>query len=573
VVDRFTGNWNLNINFTEWLNLSYRAGTDFYTRQYQSVNSDLLLNMRKDFGEAIKTSLTLGQNMYQYTSRGTTGWANGLEIPYFYQLSNTSSQGTRNWTTEYRTAAVFADFGLQVKNMLFINITGRNDWSTTMPADNTSDFYPSFSGGFVFTELPMLQNNSILPFGKIRASYAVTANIAGAYNTLTYYGTAGPGDGWTDGLNFPLMGYSGFTLSGGLGNSSLVHEHMSTFEAGFDLRFYNNRFGIDFGYFNNENSDLLLSVPIASSTGYSSLYQNAATMTSKGIEIMANVVPVQTSAFTWDITGNFTKYTNVVDELAPGVDNVFLGGFTDPQIRAVAGEEYPTIYGYDYWRDDAGNMVINDDPADAYPDGFPMGNYILVPIGPVNPEWVAAFTNTFSFKGLTVSGLLEIRNGGMMWNGTRGATRYFGAHADTETRDETDFVFEGVNGHLITDADGMEIVESDGSTNTQEVQKDVYWYALGEGSGFTGPTMTIEDTDWVRLREMMISYKLPQSMLNNIFISNVEVYFMGRNLFLSTAYEGIDPETNMQGSSNSQGMDYFNMPGTKSYSFGLRLGF
>jgi hypothetical protein len=214
--------------------------------------------------------------------------------------------------------------------------------------------------------------------------------------------------------------------------------------------------------------------------------------------------------------------------------------------------------------------VINNDPADSYPDGFPMGNYVLIPLGKVNPDWTAGITNTFSYKGVNLSALIDIKQGGLMWNGTRGALRYFGAHADTETRDDATFVFEGVNGSLNAAGDG---VVTDGTTNTTQVQKDINWYALGEGSGFTGPTMEIEESSWVRLREVSLSYDLPQTLIGGTFIRSVQVYFTGRNLWLNTPYEGIDPETNLNGSSNAQGMDYFNMPGTKGYTFGLRLGF
>jgi hypothetical protein len=581
------------------MTLTWRVGTDFYTDEFkdyfaigsrnqptgsnqdymsyvQNTNSDLLLNFRKDFGSMIKTSLTLGQNMYNYSFKSVSGTANGLEIPNFYEVNNTANQTTFSTVTKYRTAALFGELALQYGDMLFVTGTLRNDWSTTMPEDNLSDLYPSGSVGFVFTEIPGLKGNTVLPFGKLRVSYASIANIAGPENTLTYFVAGGASDGWVspNGLNFPLLGFSGFTLSNGLGNSDLRHEAQNSFEVGVDLRFFNNRFSVDFAYFNNQNEDLLLSVPIAASTGYTSLFQNAGSMESVGFEILSNIVPVQTPNFQWDLTVNFNKYTNTVLELAPGVDNLFLGGFVDPQIRAVADQEYPTIYGYDYWRDDNGNLVINDDPDDAYPDGFPMGNYVLVPIGQVNPDWVMGITNSFTlFKSLSISGLLEIKEGGLMWNGTRGALRYFGAHADTETRDDPTFVFDGVKGSLGINEDGEEVVITNGEPNDQEVTKDVSWYALGEGSGFTGPTMTIEESSWVRLRELTVSYNLPPSILNNTFLDKVEIYFTGRNLFLSTPYEGIDPETNLLGSSNAQGMDYFNMPGTKSYSFGLRLGF
>ncbi len=592
-VDRFIGHAALNYTPTEWLNISYRVGTDFYTTQVkdyfaigsrtqpsgsnwetnnynQIFNSDLLITATKQMGD-FRLEGTLGHNLFQTYGHGVNGYANGLEIPEFYQLSNTAVQTTGSWTSKWRTAAIFGDIKVDYKDMLFLNVTGRNDWSTTMPEENLSSFYPSASLGFVFTELGIFEDQSVLSFGKLRGSYAITANIAGAYNTLTYYTQAGTGDGWTSGNDFPFLGYSGFTLSNGMGNNNLKHENMASFEIGADLRFFENRLGLDVAYFNNQNTDLLLSVPIASETGFTSSYQNAASMESVGWEIMLSATPVRTGDFEWNILANWTKMENNVLELAPGVENIFLGGFTDPQIRAVAGQPYRSVYGFDWYRDDAGNTVINDDPDDSYPDGFPMGNYVMQPLGQVNPDWTAAITNTFTYKGLSLTALIDIREGGLMWNGTKGALYYFGAHADTETREATDlFVWDGVKGHL--DADGN--VVSSGQANDQEVVKDVSWYLLGEGSGFTGPAIDfIESTSWVRLREVSLAYSLPKKLLANTFLDNVDVYFTGVNLWLKTDYTGIDPETNLQGSSNAQGMDYFNMPGTKSYTFGLRLNF
>jgi TonB-linked SusC/RagA family outer membrane protein len=595
-VDRIIGQWNLNYNITDWMNLSYRIGSDFYTTRIvdyfangsnsyiegrneetsqfrQSINSDLLLNFRKDFGDKIKTSLTLGQNMYQYKYKGLTGTANNLVIPDFRQLSNTSVQTTSSGSNLYRTAAVFGDLQIQFLNMLFLDVTGRNDWSTTMPEDNLSDFYPSVSAGFVFTELPFLKNNNILPFGKLRASYAVTANFAGAYQTQSYYAQAGAADGWTTGLTFPFLGSAGYTVGDGLGNSKLKHERQNTIEVGADLRFIQNRFAIDVAYFINQNSDLLLDVPIANSTGFSSLYQNAASMESKGIEILVNVVPVKISGFQWDITANFSKFKNTVKELAPNVENVFLGGFTNPQVRAVADMEYPTLFGYDWWRDDQGRLLLNDDQTSSY-YGYPMGNYVMVPLGKVNPDWVLGITNTLSYKGISVMALLEIREGGKMWNGTLGGMRFHGTSGDTESRNE-DYVWDGVLGHLGVDGDGNEIaVVSNENPPDIPVKLDEHWYRLGEGSSFTGPTISsIEESSWVRLREITASYSFPEKLFANNFIGSLELYFTGRNLFLSTPFTGIDPETSLLGSSNAQGFDYFNMPGTKSYSFGLRVTF
>lgn len=606
-INRFTGSGNLNVRFNDMLSLSYTAGVDWYTRRYVNkfqinsranpsgymdeymnyagiFNSDLLLNFQKDLGEDFNLKVSVGNNLYSTFSKFLYGDATGLEIDDFFQLSNSATNTVSTGISNYRTMAVFGDLNLAYKDFLYLGVTGRNDWSTTMPEANLSAFYPSVSLGFVFTEVPAFAENSTLSYGKLRASAARTANIAGAYNTSNYYYAATTGDGWTNGVNFPYLGQTGFALGSGLGNPDLKHETMDSWEVGTELRFVNNRFGLDVAYFYNKNTDLLMSVPIAPSTGFTSVFLNAATMESKGIEISADATIVKTSNFKWDIFANFTKMKNTVVELAEGVDNLFLGGFTVPQVRAVAGQEYGSIFGEDWYRDENGNVIINDDPTDNFRDGYPFTDTrSMVPIGNVNPDWTANITNTFSYKDITLSFLWDIKKGGMMYNGTAFAMNYFGTTKRTENREvyytpegtidfdrtpaENIVVFDGVYGHL--DADGNPV--GTGVQNATPVVLDQRWFQ-GHGSNFGGgPTAAaMEHADWIRLRDVTLSYNLP---VKKTFLSDAQIYFTGKNLLLYTPYTGIDPETNLEGAQNGQGMDYFNNPGTKTYTFGLKVTF
>ncbi len=606
-INRFTGNGNLKIDFTEYLNLVYNAGIDWFTRRYKDsfainsrnfpagyvdeymnyagiFNSDLLLNFDMDIMENLNLKVTLGNNFYSTYSKNLYGDADGLEIPEFYQLSNSANNTVSSGITNYRTMAVFGDIRLALSNTLYLGITGRNDWSTTMPEANLSAFYPSVSLGFIFTELGGLKDNNILSYGKLRGSAAKTANIAGAYNTSNYFYGATAGDGWTNGVNFPYQGYTGFSVGSGLGNPDLKHETMTSWEVGTELKFFKNRFGVDFTYFYNKNTDLLMSVPIAASSGFTSVYKNAASMESKGFELTVDATVVNAKDFHWDFLANFTKFKNTILELAEGVDNLFLGGFTTPQIRAVAGAEYGSIFGEDWYRDANGNVLINDDPTDNYRDGYPWTNSgVMVPIGKVNPDWTANLTNNFTFKNISLSFLWEFKKGGSMYNGTHFAMNYFGTSATTAKREvyytpegTVDFdktpgdnvlVFDGVYGHL--DADGNPV--SDGKDNVTPVVLDQDWFQ-GMGSNFGGgpSSAAIEPTDWIRLRDVTLSYTIP---FNNKVIKEAQIYGTGKNLLLFTPYSGIDPETNLQGAVNGQGMDYFNNPGTRTYMLGLKVTF
>jgi len=327
-----------------------------------------------------------------------------------------------------------------------------------------------------------------------------------------------------------------------------------------------------------------MSVPIASSTGFGSIYLNAAKMESKGIELSLDATPVVSKNFNWNIVINFTKINNKVLQLAPGVDNLFLGGFVEPQVRAVAGQSYGSVFGMDWMRDENGNILINDDPTDSYRDGYPWSDAREYRnIGNTSPDWLANITNTVSFKGISLSFLVDIKKGGVMYNGTGFAMNYFGTSLATAKREvyytpegtidftltpaENITVFDGVYGHV--DADGNPV--SSGVKNVTPVVLDQAWFR-GHGSNFGGgPTVAaMIPAGWVRLRDISLSYDIP---VKNTFMKYLQIYVTGKNLLLFTPYDGIDPETNLQGAVNGQGMDYFNNPGTKTYMAGLRVNF
>jgi len=611
-VNRMIGNLAFIYEANSWLSFSYRVGIDWYTRgskNYfaknsnaypagyvsvyrdlnQDINSDLIMSIKKSLGQSFFLTGTLGNNVFRSYSNSASGTANGIDIPDFYNLRNSSSVTPSETTYEKRTAAFFGDLGISYKDMLFLNGTGREEWSTTMPANANKFFYPSVSTGFIFTELPFLKGNNILSFGKLRASYAIVANDAGAYNTTTYYSKASAGDGWTNGITFPFLGKTGFALNTGMGNNMLKPEQMKSFEVGGEFRFLMNRLSVDIAYFNNQNSDLLLSVPIAPSTGFSSKYTNAGTMKTTGMDLLVNATLVKSSSFKWDLTVNFSNPKSIVKSLAPGVSSIFLGGFTDPQVRAVAGQPYRSIYGVMKLRDAAtGQLIINDqaeldDPNVFGPGvyGYPQDSKNVGNMGSVQPDWRMGITNTFTYKGFSLTALFDIKHGGKMWNGTNGAMVYFGTSATTNNR-EVSYVHKGLLGHLNSAgdivhyaADGVTELPGPGAANTISRPDDEnYCYWNGQGSGFTGASEPyIESSSFTRLREITLSYTINPQWLKGTSIKNLDVYFTGRNLWLKTPYSGIDPETSLLGASNGQGIDYFNMPGTKAYTFGLRVGF
>jgi TonB-linked SusC/RagA family outer membrane protein len=587
----------------DWLTFTYKAGMDWYVSGYKNYfaiysntvpggrngvghsltknfNSDFLITISRNITDDISANLILGQNMFESKYITTYAQANGLLVPEWAHMSNSSDARGYEASSHKRTAAVFANLDLSYKNMIYFSGTVRNEWSTTLPVETNSFLYPSVSLGFIFTEIEALKGNSILSFGKLRTSWAKVANDAGLYSTTTNWVRGGWGDGWTTGISFPFAGVNGFTYSNAQGNPAIKPESTQTLEFGTELRFFNNRVSADIGYFIKTNEDLLLSVPVAGSTGSTSIYLNAASMETKGIELAINADIVKTNDLTWNLGVNFSNPETTVLELAPGVSNIFLGGFVGSQIRAVADQPYRTVFANGWVKDANGNLILNDNPTAAN-YGFPIMSSAMLPLGKVAPKWILGIMNSVQWKGFQLSALLEIKKGGLMWNGTKGALMSYGTLKELENRNDYTTVLDGLYGHLNSagqivhyDTDGVTELPGPGGVNTTEVlYNGEYWRRISLGNGFNGPAEDfVEKTDWVRLREISLSYTY-MNKIQKIPFKSIEVYFTGRNLFLSTPFTGIDPETSLLGASNAQGLEYFNMPGTKAYTFGLKLNF
>ncbi len=595
-VDRMFGVTQADYKALPWLNFTYRVGTDFYSDKrkqllainsrafpggkifkndyfYRHVNSDLLATISGNLMKDLKGSLILGNNFYSRFRSNSYTEGQNLNFANFSNLSVASNIITRESDLKYRTRAFYASAQLDYRGFLYLNLTGRNEESSTLPSDKKSFFYPSASLGWIFTE-NVLKSNKILPYGKIRVSYSKVGKDATEYSIKNYFSQTTASDGWTSGVALPInavldtitsTNVVGFTASDYLGNPKLKPESTSSFEIGGDLKFFQNRAGIDVTYYSSTSKEVILPVPLAGSTGYKYQYKNAAQITNHGIEIIAYVRPVEMKNFQWDITFNWSQNKGKIDKLADGVNEVFLGGFEGSAIYAVKGQPYGTIYGSRWLRDGNGNVVINDD-ASSSDYGYPIQDAQVGVIGNVTPKWIGGITNTLTYKGLSLSALIDIKKGGDIWNGTKGALTFFGTTKDTETRGDN-FTFDGVKGHQ--DPDGNLI--SSGVKNDVSVVRDQNYYQ-GVGGGFGGPTeQFVEDGTYIKLREVALSYQLKKEWIKKTPFKNASLGFIARNLWLKTKYSGVDPETSLSGSNNSQGMDYFNMPNTRSIGFNLRV--
>lgn len=581
-VNRVIGNVNASYQLLPWLKASYKLGIDFYndrrnsafdinsaaqptgqvnqfSRSASNLNSDFLLQVNRDLSESFSLNASIGHNYFStnVVTQETDGFT--LGAPGFYHISNATDLQASETISRRKLHGVFGNVNIGFRNLLFLELSGRNDWSSTLPENNNSFFYPAASVGFVFTEAFGMNESNILPYGKLRFSAGQVGNDALLYATANYFNKAvSGGDGFTDGITFPAFGVNAFERDAVAGNPNIKAELTTTYEVGGEFKFLKNRLGLDVTYYDKTTTDQIIEADISPATGFNGRIINAGTIKNTGIELVFNATPVQTPSFNWNIDVNFTRYRTEVEELAPGVETITLAGFTSTSSRVVAGQPYGAIYGSRFQRNDGGQLIIGA-------NGWPLVEPTDGVIGNPNPDWVAGVRNTFSYKGLTLTALLDIRQGGDIWNGTGGIIRTFGtAKVTGDEREITGYVYEGV-----TEAGEVNTTPVDFANPALGISGNKWTrYAFGGIS-----EESIEDGSWVRLREVTLTYSLPAGLFKSIFVSGASISLTGRNLFLITDYTGIDPETNLTGASNGFGLEYFNMPNTRSYGASINVTF
>jgi len=616
-VNRVLGNLQTTYQLRDWISFAYRFGGDAYSQDSKNFydinsnafpagkgivsdyfnnqyNSDFTVNLKKKFNEDFSGSLLLGHNYFYntYSSRNTIG--DGLIAPKFYDISNALSYSAVESDVQKRTMALYGDAELAFRNTLFLSLTGRRETSSTLPENNRNFFYPSAGLVWVFTELPAFKksDNNVLSFGKLRLSYAQVGKDAPVFGSKTYYVPGAFNDGFTSGILFPINngvpigGYQITSLISVIGNPDLKPEQTQSYEAGTELSFFKNRINLNGTYYYSKTTDAIFTVPFTYTTGFASKLQNAGELTNRGVEITLNTAPVRGQDFSWDLNFNWSLNKNEVTKLYPGIDKILVAGFTNGEIDAIAGKPFGQIYGSAYARANAGgndpkskvngDLLINDIPGDpGY--GMPIVAAQNSILGDVNPKWQGSVINTLNYKGVTVGFQIDVREGGDIYNGTRGAMSYFGTSKETEARGATK-VFSGLAGHLNangevvhTDASGNEVAGAGAANAVSATLNQYYWQNIG--SSFIGPSeIDIEDGSFVKLRQVSLGYVVPKNIIGKTFRS-LSLTFFANNIILHTNYTGVDPETSLAGPANGQGLDYFNNPGIKTFGVRLSAGF
>lgn len=563
-LNRLIGNAGLEYRISHNLELSYKLGLDNFSEkrkrvrpigspfildgdiydiyiQSRNINSDLILSGNKNFlRNNIRIDWLVGNNIIDEHYDRSFIFGEHLNLRNFNDISNAKKVTVTNTITNRRIIGVFGQLDIAYKKFLFLEFSARNDWSSTLPKNNNSYLYPSASGGFVFSEF---FKPGWLDLGKIRASVAKIGNDAHVYSTTnTYY------------LSNIVNGQSAFSIANVSKNKNIKPEMSTSFEAGMDLVFLDELFSLNMTYYKRTTKDQIALATLPGSTGYSSYILNAGTIENKGVEVTVSVSNIlrKKKNWKWDMGLNFTKNRNEVLAIPDGLKEIIIGqsAWFGANILVKPGYAYGSLSGSYYERDNQNRLLLGD-------DGFPIKSIDQKIMGDPNPDWTMNFSNTLSYKNWSLHFLLETKQGGSLLNESRLAMWAFGSDIDVENLG-TKKVFDG-------------IVKSTGAVNTREVTLTEDYYRTKK-SFIDEPGM--EDASWTRLRNVALSYQFNPNWLKKSFIKRIAVTASGRNLWISTKYSGTDPESaSVLGPGNVQVIDMFGVPGTKSYSFSVKMNF
>ncbi|WP_084088338.1 SusC/RagA family TonB-linked outer membrane protein [Fodinibius roseus] len=573
---RVLGNLNLSYSPIDWLNINYIFGIDNYVNnnktifekgsgpgrtdppsggqvinsigERREINSNFHININKDLSQDLNLSLMFGNEIYDMRENGSSVNGTTLEIGGFHNISNTTEQTTNEYENQQRIVGFFGELVFSWKDAFYLNATGRNDIVSNMPSGNRSFFYPSLGTSIVFTDILSI-SEEILTYGKLRASIAEVGQPGPLHATEIVLNSGGAVGGFT----WPYAGYNAFTQSSAINSSNLETENTQTFEIGTELRFLNNRIGLDYTYYVSNTDGQIYRVPIPLSTGFSSELRNAGKINSKGHEITLNLKPIQSSDFLWDFTTNFSTFSNKVVSLAEGINQLELGSSWRSVIVAETGKEFPQLRGTAFARDpDSGEIVVDNDT------GIPLRTPEQVLLGSINPDFEMSFISDFTYKDITFSAQVDWRYGGLLNSTYNRLTRLYGTLVTTVDR-ESDYTIPGMKGYY---EGGELMVEGE---NDIVIQKDQsYHTAL-----FNIDEADVYEATFVKLREIKLSYQLKNEWLQNFSVESASIYIMGRNIWQSDKVPQFDPEMY----NATEGSEYLAYPQIKSAGVGVSINF
>ncbi len=594
-VDRIIGSISVNYEAFEWMNVMYRLGTDYYSEDRTNITpgprgiegelalsstgfivedrinsrdltSTLNVTFEQELTDRLNASLLLGNDIFARRLNRVIASGNDFVVPEFYDLSNVRDVSTSQGLSQQRLIGVYGNLGLDYNDYLFLNFTGRNDWSSTLPEQNRSFFYPSVNVSFLFSEAFELPD--VLSYGQVRASYAEVGKDADPYLTGVTYSVP---------VAYPLDGRVGFTRSDVRGSQDLKPERTTSVETGADVRFLNGRLGLDLALYQSNSADQILRVPVSNATGFTQFVTNAGEIRNRGIELQLNATPVLTNDFSWDATLNFARNRNTVVDIREGIEEIIIGsqfGYvgSGATIKVIEGDPYGNIYGRSYERyypegeePENPEYLEEDRPLLIGEDGFPVINTEQKVLGNMLPDWTAGLSNTFSYKGVSFSFLIDVKKGLDVFSQYHNFFTAFGILEESLDRNEFR-VFEGVT--------------ADGTPNEKRV-----W--LGQGVGPDGVDYGagfyrnvkrratenfIFDASYVKLRNARLSWRLPARWIEGSVLKEVRLSTGINNIILYTPFDGFDPESRSGGAgTNATGFTGLDYPGVSNLRFTVNL--
>jgi TonB-linked SusC/RagA family outer membrane protein len=559
--NRIYGNIHLDYDIVKNLSLMVRTGIDysgdirvsrkpqstvtalrgFHQREdytYFEQNSDFLLRYNTELGTRIKMNLSAGGNNLQMNRYNNRVTARELVLPGVYNLGNAASRPeTVENTSAKMVNSLYAMAEFDYQNSLFLQVTGRNDWSSTLPKGNNSYFYPSVSMSGVLTDLFGIRNNW-LNYWKLRASYASVGNDTDPYNTRQYYDYSSlPGSV----VNRPT-----------LANAALKPEISSSFETGMEAKFLKNRIGIDFTYYNTTTRNQIIQVPLATSAGYTAKVLNAGKITNHGVELSVRLVPIE-KKLRWEINLNGSANRSEVVSLYEGISNYVIASRGAISVEAREGGRMGDMYGIGHQRTETGEII--------YRNGTPQRTTSPIKIGNYNPDYIVGVMNSFRFANFNLN---------ILFDGKIGGTIYSLTHATGSEAGSLDNTLPGREEGLI--GDGVKL-DSDGKYVPNDVRVPAYTYYRDHLNRVNAETNSFDAT-YFKLRELSFGYSLPSNLLRKTPFKTLGINLVGRNLFLFTNVPHIDPETATFISSGIiPGYENAQLPSTRSFGVNLTASF
>lgn len=568
VVNRFLPVFTFVYTPFEWLSVTERAGADIYTDQqtyhvntndityatgltyynnknFRQFNHDFIVQLRQQFNNT-NVSLLLGNNVYSEHGDFMTALGLGLAKPGYYNMASASSITYTG--TEYlrRKTGFYAQAEVDYNRMLVLSLTGRYDGSSVLSSENRYYPYGSVAGGFIFSELFKDKLKDVINFGKVRASFASVGNdnVKPYATTTPYYQAVIYGD-VSSNLTFPYNGQNGFLISAALGNPNLKNELQKEYELGLEMKMFKSRIGLEASYFNRRMTQgIVENISLANSTGYASTTINSAKMSTKGVEVLLNLTPVTTKDFSWDVTINYTKLKQKVEEISPDLDQTSIGS-----IYAKKGEPWGLIFGTKYARTADGQLRINE-------AGLPYASGEFDVVGNITPNWIGGITNQFRYKQFNLSFFFDTKQGGDILNSDDGYGLYYGSSKQTEKRE--DRVVPGVS-------------DANNAPNKQVVTGQAYFQQI---SGIT--EAFIQNASYIKLRNVSLSYTFRKGATGRIPFKDASIVLTGRNLWIhkDKTFTGGDPEVNSWGAGNGGlGVYTFSAPTARSFDCTLKFTF